>query len=307
MSSGSVVSAGVLDSSHATDSIIVTGWVLNRPLEPKKIQFAWEKLVVAWPILVSRLRRNSVVSVNSHLYHVCLSESSRKNNGNITISRRIMCPTILPKALLQWWSRGASMNTMGIQNLRRQSDVPWRRIPFISFCRKSLRQLKTFCARTSRWLASRSPCLTMLRLWAFPHPIYFAMVMELRQSYNLLRIFSMVGLHPSLSPWSTHSNHMQMPLGLLNPLRIGGCSILSRHWFLSRFPFGIGSGSAQSRIVTFSSPRKPLHGSRARQCPIYGKKIATPVTFGLVPVTLYWPSVLRYEGRSVDRLAQRVA
>jgi hypothetical protein len=60
--SGSIVTAGVLDTSHATDSIIVTGWVLDRPIDPKKVEQAWAKLVAAWPILVSRLRRDSSVS-----------------------------------------------------------------------------------------------------------------------------------------------------------------------------------------------------------------------------------------------------
>lgn len=63
MSGGSVVSAGVLDTSHATESIIVTGWVLDCVIEPKKIEHAWAELASAWPILISTLRRDPSVSV----------------------------------------------------------------------------------------------------------------------------------------------------------------------------------------------------------------------------------------------------
>ncbi|KAI0644089.1 hypothetical protein C8Q79DRAFT_974236 [Trametes meyenii] len=52
-----VVPAGVLDSSHATDSVIVTGWVLDQRVDPQKFREAWTKLITAWPILVGRLRR----------------------------------------------------------------------------------------------------------------------------------------------------------------------------------------------------------------------------------------------------------
>ncbi|KAI0922391.1 hypothetical protein AcV7_005935 [Taiwanofungus camphoratus] len=50
--------AGVLDSSHATDSIILTGWVLDQPLEPARLEKAWSVLIATWPILVARLRRD---------------------------------------------------------------------------------------------------------------------------------------------------------------------------------------------------------------------------------------------------------
>ncbi|KAH9846780.1 hypothetical protein C2E23DRAFT_872203 [Lenzites betulinus] len=53
-----VLPCGVLDTSHATDSIIVTGWVLDQRLEPQKVLEAWASLVNAWPILNARLRQD---------------------------------------------------------------------------------------------------------------------------------------------------------------------------------------------------------------------------------------------------------
>ncbi|KAK7060434.1 hypothetical protein VNI00_001199 [Paramarasmius palmivorus] len=47
--------AGVLDSSHATDSIIACGWVLDKAIDAEKVKLAWYKLVTHWPILSSRL------------------------------------------------------------------------------------------------------------------------------------------------------------------------------------------------------------------------------------------------------------
>lgn len=57
-----ILPCGVLDASHATDSIIVTGWVLDQRLDPQKVLEAWASLVNAWPILNARLHRDRKVS-----------------------------------------------------------------------------------------------------------------------------------------------------------------------------------------------------------------------------------------------------
>ncbi|KAF8511265.1 hypothetical protein BU17DRAFT_69703 [Hysterangium stoloniferum] len=48
---------GVFDTSgNKKDSIVLTGWVLDQILDPKKMELAYHKLVQTWPILSARLR-----------------------------------------------------------------------------------------------------------------------------------------------------------------------------------------------------------------------------------------------------------
>ncbi|KAI0036668.1 hypothetical protein K488DRAFT_81908 [Vararia minispora EC-137] len=50
--------AGVFDVNYVTEVIIAGGWVLDKTIDPSKIESAWRILIAAWPILVSRLRRD---------------------------------------------------------------------------------------------------------------------------------------------------------------------------------------------------------------------------------------------------------
>lgn len=75
--------AGVLDSSHATDSIILTGWVLDQPLEPARLEKAWSVLIATWPILVARLRRDRKASSQLSGFSILLTLSCRPCDGSI--------------------------------------------------------------------------------------------------------------------------------------------------------------------------------------------------------------------------------
>lgn len=79
-----IIEAGVLDSSHATDSIILTGWVLDRSIDPDKVERAWNVLVEAWPILVARLRRD--VKTSHWQYHIPEPVSSTGSFSTSSIS-----------------------------------------------------------------------------------------------------------------------------------------------------------------------------------------------------------------------------
>ncbi|KAG8839350.1 hypothetical protein FRC18_011461 [Serendipita sp. 400] len=52
---------GALDISSPTkDFIFITGWVLDAPLDPIKVENALAKLVDIWPVLSARLRTKPV-------------------------------------------------------------------------------------------------------------------------------------------------------------------------------------------------------------------------------------------------------
>ncbi|KAI0031411.1 hypothetical protein K488DRAFT_52155 [Vararia minispora EC-137] len=53
-----VLPAGVFDINYVTEVIIAGGWVLDKAIDPSKIEHAWKQLISAWPILVSRLRKD---------------------------------------------------------------------------------------------------------------------------------------------------------------------------------------------------------------------------------------------------------
>ncbi|EJD44092.1 hypothetical protein AURDEDRAFT_114396 [Auricularia subglabra TFB-10046 SS5] len=64
------VPAGVFDvSGNEKDSIVLTGWVIDRVVDPTKVERAWAKLVETWPLLGSRLRKNKTSQAwEYHLY-----------------------------------------------------------------------------------------------------------------------------------------------------------------------------------------------------------------------------------------------
>ncbi|KAA1475639.1 hypothetical protein DENSPDRAFT_842442 [Dentipellis sp. KUC8613] len=72
-----VLPAGVLDASHATDSIILAGWVLDTPIDPQRVQRAWAQLVAAWPLLVARLHHDP----QTHQWEYHLSDPPRLTNS----------------------------------------------------------------------------------------------------------------------------------------------------------------------------------------------------------------------------------
>lgn len=63
-----IIPAGVLDSSHATDSIILNGWVLDGSIDAAKVKAAWLTLLTAWPLLGARLVFDK--STNLWEYHI---------------------------------------------------------------------------------------------------------------------------------------------------------------------------------------------------------------------------------------------
>ena len=74
--------AGVLDSSHATDSIIACGWVLDKAIDAEKVKLAWYKLVTHWPILNSRLVYDPKVRYNTQsTITISTLNPSRSLNG----------------------------------------------------------------------------------------------------------------------------------------------------------------------------------------------------------------------------------
>ncbi|KAI0027624.1 hypothetical protein K488DRAFT_60869 [Vararia minispora EC-137] len=53
-----ILPAGVFDVNYVTEVIMVGGWVLDKAIDPSKIERAWKQLISAWPLLVSRLRKD---------------------------------------------------------------------------------------------------------------------------------------------------------------------------------------------------------------------------------------------------------
>ncbi|THH19420.1 hypothetical protein EW146_g1767 [Bondarzewia mesenterica] len=97
-----VLPAGVLDASHATDSIILCGWVLDKPIDPNRIKKAWATLVSRWPLLVARLRRDSkserweyhipsVPTLSGSFAFLNISESIRAHYAYAKPSEYIRC------------------------------------------------------------------------------------------------------------------------------------------------------------------------------------------------------------------------
>ncbi|KZV86526.1 hypothetical protein EXIGLDRAFT_840716 [Exidia glandulosa HHB12029] len=68
--SPNIVPAGVFDvSGNEKDSIVITGWVVDRVLDPAKVERAWATVVQTWPLLGARLRKNKNTSAwEYHLY-----------------------------------------------------------------------------------------------------------------------------------------------------------------------------------------------------------------------------------------------
>lgn len=57
-----ILPAGVFDADPFVTPIISgLGFVLDKPIDPVKVEHAWTELVNAWPLLVARLRRGSQV------------------------------------------------------------------------------------------------------------------------------------------------------------------------------------------------------------------------------------------------------
>lgn len=83
-----ILPAGILDASHATDSIIACGWVLDRPIDAEKVKFAWHKLVTCWPILISRLHHDPK-SKPQWTYHVPRTPIFKGCFGSLSISESI--------------------------------------------------------------------------------------------------------------------------------------------------------------------------------------------------------------------------
>jgi hypothetical protein len=52
-------------SGNEKDSIVVTGWILDGLVDPKKVESAYTRLVKSWPILSARLRTHDKVPSNS--------------------------------------------------------------------------------------------------------------------------------------------------------------------------------------------------------------------------------------------------
>ncbi|KAI0746367.1 hypothetical protein C8Q80DRAFT_1337354 [Daedaleopsis nitida] len=78
-----IIPAGVLDSSHATDSIIAVGWVLDQRIDSQRVHESWNVLISAWPILVSRLRKNS--QTRNWEYHIPVVASAEGSFATLDV------------------------------------------------------------------------------------------------------------------------------------------------------------------------------------------------------------------------------
>ncbi|KAF8884018.1 hypothetical protein BD779DRAFT_1538381 [Infundibulicybe gibba] len=76
---------GVLDTNFATKSIVLVGWVLDKPIEPEKVEAAWGALNNAWPVLSARLRHNK----NKWEYHIPTSPHTTYSFGRLSLDGSI--------------------------------------------------------------------------------------------------------------------------------------------------------------------------------------------------------------------------
>ncbi|KAL5529816.1 hypothetical protein ACEPAG_5803 [Sanghuangporus baumii] len=97
----STIPAGVLDASHATDHIILSGWVLDQPVNPAKIKVAWIALTESWPVLLARLRKNALgqleyiiphgISLSGSFAALAISDSIHNHYSYTRPSQTISC------------------------------------------------------------------------------------------------------------------------------------------------------------------------------------------------------------------------
>ena len=80
-----ILPAGIFDDDpFVTNMLGALGWVLDKAIDPLKVQRAWEQLITAWPLLVARLRRDEKVWSLEYAVKPSISLKVRRNFGNTT-------------------------------------------------------------------------------------------------------------------------------------------------------------------------------------------------------------------------------